>query len=189
MQTYLPKPKAPAAPKGKAAAYGMGAARGAKINARLGVVPGRVIIAREAVETLTSKDPILQTSAFTQTDQDLLGGSRSLTSAIGSVIVSGQLPESYSAKDLVGVVQESLVVQVLVQGQLFDSIPFSAFLDTRKIQRQIKMLLDFDPGAWGAVAFRFTTLGVRIPEPAPLPPGGIYQVKMQIKCAFDPSKG
>ena len=188
MQPYLPKPKATAAPK-KAAAYGMGAARGAKINARLGVVPGRVMIARQATETLTSKDPILQTSAFTQADQDLLGGSRSLSSAIGAVIVSGQLPTGYTAKSLAKIVAENLNVEILVQGQLRDSIPFSAFQDTRKTQRQIKMLLDFDPGAWGAVAFRFTTLGVRIPEPAPLPPGGIYQVKMQIKCAFDPSKG
>lgn len=163
-------------------AYGMDGASGPAIDARFGVVPGRQIIMRTASQTIAAATPaaFLQTDPFTQADQNLLGGDRPLTSAIGAVIVSGTMPAGYDAESLRLAVLSSLVVEVLVQGQLQDTIPFDAFIDTQFQQRQLMMLLNFDPGAWGSVSFRFTSLGVLIPAPA----ANTTIIQVLVKCIF-----
>ena len=165
--------------------YGMDGASGPSIDARWGVVPGRQIIMRTVSQTIATATPaaLLQTDPFTQADQNLLGGDRPLTSAIGSVIVSGTMPTGYDAQSLRLAVISSLVVEVLVQGQLQDTIPFDAFLDTQFQQRQLMMLLNFDPGAWGSVSFRFTSLGVLLPAPA----ANTTTIQVLVKCSFAPS--
>ena len=166
-------------------AYGMDGASGPAIDARWGVVPGRQIIMRSVSQSIATDTPAayLQTDAFTQANQNLLGGDRPLTSVIGDVICSGVMPAGYDAESLRRAVIASLVVEVLVQEQLQDTIPFDAFLDTQFQQRQLMMLLNFDPGAWGSVSFRFTSLGILLPAPA----SGTTTIKALAKCIFAPA--
>ena len=166
-------------------AYGMDGASGPSIDARFGVVPGRQIIMRDVSQSIVAATPaaFLQTDPFTQADQNLLGGDRPLTSVIGSVIVSGTMPAGYDAESLRLAVISSLVCEVLVQSQLQDTIPFDAFIDTQFQQRQLMMLLNFDPGAWGSVSFRFSSLGILLPAPA----AGTTDIQVLAKCIFAPA--
>lgn len=188
-QLYRPAQQLDLAPRplpAPAQPYGMGYTDGPEIDARIGAVPGRQIVIRSASQQVNSDTPagtaILAESAFTQNDQNRLGSGRRLEGIIASIVVSGTFPSGYDAAQLEKAAQSALVLQIKVQDQLQDEIPFDAALDTGFTQRMLQTNIRFDSGAFGAVKFVFTSGSDVMPAPA----SSLYTVSLRAKCIFSP---
>lgn len=164
--------------------YGLGSTRGAQIDARQPATPGRQAVLRSATQPvnaiITKGEPIYQASPFTQADQDALSSSSQLQALIGAITVAGTLPPGHTAETLSDIAAEITNIKFLVQGQLIDIVPFPVTFDTQKLYRQLRVKIDFEPGAFGGLSLLFDSLGAEMPGS-----GGIYNIYFNIKCIFD----
>lgn len=164
--------------------YGIGFAQGPEIDARVGAVPGRMIVMRSGTETIASTDVggkgVDISSAFTQADQDSLGSGRRMEGILASCSVAGTFPSGYDAATLIQLALGMLVVKINVNDQLQDTIPFAAATDTRFNERYLRTNVRFDSGAFGAVSLGFDSLGELMPAPA----SSNYVVTVRAQCIF-----
>jgi len=180
-QDFAPNPLPPAGDP-----YGLGYAQGPEIDARVGAVPGRMIIVRSGTTTIASTDnpgkAIAQTSAFTQANQDALGSGRRMEGILASCSVAGTFPSGYDAATLIQLALGMLVIKINVNDQLQDTIPFAAATDTRFNERYLRTNVRFDSGAFGAVSLGFDSLGELMPQPA----SSNYVLTVRAQCIFTP---